>query len=211
VVEQMLAGGGAFGAPVERDVVVLFADLRGYTALTEGIEPSVLVEQVLNRYFTAMTDVLYRHSGTIDKFLGDGLIGVFGSPIAHADDVQRSLGAAVDLQRAFAELRRNWRAELGLDIGMGVGVGFGSAVVGNIGSTQRQDYTLIGDVVNTANRLGSLAKAGQVLVSHRLIDALPPDWRAPWPLREIDRVMLKGKQEPHLIYEIEYEAVMEAR
>jgi adenylate cyclase len=211
VVEQILAGGGAFGAPVERDVVVLFADLRGYTTLTEGIEPSVLVDQVLNRYFTAMTDVLYRHSGTIDKFLGDGIIGVFGSPIAHEDDVQRSLAAAVDLQRTFAELRRGWRENLGLDIGMGVGVGYGSAVVGNIGSIQRQDYTLIGDVVNTANRLSSLAGPGQVLVSHRLIDALPPDWRAPWPLREIDRVMLKGKQEPHLIYEIEYEAVLEAR
>jgi adenylate cyclase len=211
VVEQMLAGGGPFGTPVERDVVVLFADLRGYTALTEGIEASVLVEQVLNRYFTAMTDVLYRYAGTIDKFLGDGILGVFGTPIAHADDVQRSLAAAVDLQRAFAELRRDWRAELGLDIGMGIGMGFGGAVIGNIGSTQRQDYTLIGDVVNTASRLGSLARPGQVLVSHRLVDALPRGWRAPWPLREIDRVMLKGKQEPHLIYEIEYEAVLEAR
>jgi adenylate cyclase len=208
VVEQILAGGGGFGAPVERDVVVLFADLRGYTTLTEGIEASVLVEQVLNRYFTAMTDVLYRHSGTIDKFLGDGIIGVFGTPIAHADDMQRSLAAAVDLQLAFAELRRTWRAELGLDIGMGIGMGFGGAVIGNIGSAQRQDYTLIGDVVNTASRLGGLAEAGQILVSHRLVDALPDGWHAPWPLRAIDRVQLKGKHEPHLIYEIDYESVV---
>ncbi|HEX9371150.1 MAG TPA: GAF domain-containing protein, partial [Roseiflexaceae bacterium] len=209
VVEQVLAGGGAFGAPAERDVVVLFADLRGYTALTEGIEPRMLVEQVLNRYFTAMTDVLYRHAGTIDKFLGDGIIGVFGTPIVHEDDVQRSLVAAVDLQRAFAELRRAWRTELDLDIGMGIGMGYGSAIIGNIGSAQRQDYTLIGDVVNTANRLGSLARPGQILVSHRLVDALARDWRAPWSLRAIDRVALKGKQEPHLIYEIVYEEVME--
>jgi len=209
VVEQVLAGGGEFGAPTECDVVVLFADLRGYTALTEGIAPGVLVEQVLNRYFTAMIDVLYRYAGTIDKFLGDGILGVFGTPIAHADDVQRSLAAAVDLQRAFAELRRSWQADLGLDIGMGVGMGYGSAVVGNIGSTQRLDYTLVGDVVNTASRLGSLARAGQILVSHRLIDALPPDWQMPWPLRAMDRVLLKGKQEPHLIYEIEYAEVGE--
>jgi adenylate cyclase len=87
---------------------------------------------------------------------------------------------------------------------MGVGMGYGSAVVGNIGSTQRLDYTLVGDVVNTASRLGSLAAPGQILVSHRLIDALPPDWPPPWSLRAIDRVPLKGKQEPHLIYEIEY-------
>ncbi len=185
------------------------ADLRGYTALTEGIEPRMLVEQVLNRYFTAMTDVLYRHAGTIDKFLGDGIIGVFGTPIVHEDDVQRSLVAAVDLQRAFAELRRAWRTELDLDIGMGIGMGYGSAIIGNIGSAQRQDYTLIGDVVNTANRLGSLARPGQILVSHRLVDALARDWRAPWSLRAIDRVALKGKQEPHLIYEIVYEEVME--
>jgi adenylate cyclase len=206
VVEQMLKGGG-FGTPVERDVVVLFADLRGYTALTEGIQAQVLVERVLNRYFTAMTDVLYRYSGTIDKFLGDGIIGVFGTPIAHADDLPRSLSAAVDLQRAFAELRRDWRAELGLDIGMGIGMGFGPAVVGNIGSTQRQDYTLIGDVVNTANRLSSVAGPGQILVSHRLVEALPPGWDTPWPLRAIDRVQLKGKHEPHLTYEIEYEVL----
>jgi adenylate cyclase len=189
VVEQVLAGGGEFGAPSERDVVVLFADLRGYTALTEGIAPAVLVEQVLNRYFTAMTDVLYRYAGTIDKFLGDGILGVFGTPIAHADDVQRSLAAAVDLQLAFDELRRSWQRDLGLDIGMGVGMGYGSAVVGNIGSTQRLDYTLVGDVVNTASRLGSLAEPGQILISHRLVDMLPPDWQAPWPLREIARVM----------------------
>jgi adenylate cyclase len=109
VVEEVLAGGGDFGAPVERDVVVVFADLRGYTALTEGLDPRVLVEQVLNRYFTAMTDVLYRYGGTIDKFMGDGIIGVFGSPIARDDDRQRSLLAAVDLQRAVNELRRTWR------------------------------------------------------------------------------------------------------
>jgi adenylate cyclase len=209
VVEQLLEGGGEFGAPIERDVVVLFADLRGYTTLTEGIEAHVLVERVLNRYFTAMTNVLYRHAGTIDKFLGDGIIGVFGTPIAHADDVPRSLSAAVDLQRAFSELRRDWRDNLGLDIGMGVGMGFGPAVIGNIGSDQRQDYTLIGDVVNTANRLSSVAGPGQILVSHRLVDALPDGWAAPWPLRAIDRVPLKGKQDPHLIYEIEYE-VLEA-
>jgi adenylate cyclase len=211
VVEEVLAGGGDIGAPVERDVVVIFADLRGYTSLTEGLEPRVLVEQVLNRYFTAMTDVLYRYGGTIDKFMGDGIIGVFGSPIAREDDVQRSLVAAVDLQRVIGELRRQWSAELGRDIGMGIGLEYGRAIVGNIGSEQRLDYTLIGDVVNTANRLCGIAQAGQIIVSYHLVDALPESWRAPWPLRPIDRVHLKGKQEPLLIYEIEYEEAAEGR
>jgi adenylate cyclase len=211
VVEEVLAGGADIGAPIERDVVVIFADLRGYTSLTEGLDPRVLVEQVLNRYFTAMTEVLYDHGGTIDKFMGDGIIGVFGSPIARADDVQRSLLAAVDLQRAFAELRRGWRAELGRDIGMGIGLEYGRAVVGNIGSEQRLDYTLIGDVVNTANRLCGIAQAGQIIVSYQLVDALPKGWSPPWPLRPIDRVHLKGKQEPLLIYEVEYEEAAEGR
>lgn len=211
VVEQVLAGGGDFGEPVERDVVVLFADLRNYTALTEGIEPRVLVEQVLNRYLTAMSEVLYRYEGTIDKFLGDGIIGVFGIPIAHDDDLSRSLAAAVEMQRTFADLQQSWQATLGLSIGMGIGMGYGSAIVGNIGSIQRLDYTLIGDVVNTASRLNGLAGAGQILVSYHLIDGLAADWRSPWPLRAIDRVQLKGKQEPHLVYEIEYVEVEEGK
>jgi adenylate cyclase len=204
VAEEILATGGDLGEPVERDLVVLFADLRNYTALTEGLPPRVLVEQVLNRYFTAATEVLYRHGGTIDKFLGDGVIGVFGWPLARADDPARALVAAVDLQRAFAELSQVWEAELGITIGMGIGIGFGRAVVGNIGSAQRLDYTLVGDVVNTASRLSSLAAAGQIMVSHLLTEALPPGWRPPWPLLPLERVPLKGKQEPHLIYEIAY-------
>ena len=165
----------------------------------------MLVEQVLNRYFTAMTEAMYRHGGTIDKFLGDGLIGVFGSPIARDDDVERALLAAVDLQRAFAGLRERWITDLKREIGMGIGVAYGRAVVGNIGSEQRMDYTLIGDVVNTASRLNGIAQAGQIIVASQLIDALPDEWDAPWPIRKSDRVYLKGKQEPVQIYEIEYE------
>src|SRR5215213_2122301 len=211
VAEEVLAGGRDIGAPVERNVVVIVADIRGYTALTEGLEPRVLVEQVLNRYFTAMTEVLYRHGGTIDKFLGDGVIGVFGSPLARDDDLPRALLAVVDLHRAFADLRERWNRELGRDIGMGIGVDYGSAVVGDIGSEQRMDYTLIGDVVNTATRLNAIAHAGQIILSPHFVDALPADWRAPWALRPIERVQLKGKQEPLLIYEVEYEEVAGVR
>jgi adenylate cyclase len=206
VVEEVLAGGGEFGAPQECNIVVLFADIRGYTALAEGLEPHILVEEILNRYFTAMTEALYRHGGTVDKFLGDGLIGVFGVPIARDDDVPRSLHAAVDLQLAFHELRNIWRRTLGLDLGMGVGVAYGPALVGTIGSPQRLDYTVIGDVVNTANRLSGLARADQIIVSHRLIDVLPPDCNLSWQLRPIGHVQLKGKHEAHLAYEIVYEA-----
>jgi adenylate cyclase len=206
VAEEVLAGAGGFGEPAERDVVVLIADLRGYTSLTEGMRPRVLVDEVLNRYFSAMTEVLYRYGGTIDKFLGDGIIGVFGVPIAREDDLRRSVAAAVDLQRSFGGLRTMWQRELKLDIGMGVGLGYGRAVVGNIGSSQRLDYTVIGDVVNTASRLSGLAHPGQVIVSYHLVDALPSQAEAPWRLRAIGPVQLKGKHDPHLVYEVEYQA-----
>ncbi len=186
------------------DATVMFADLRGYTALTEGMSPRVLVEQVLNRYFTRMTEALYRHGGTIDKFLGDGIIGLFGVPIARPDDIQRALQAAVEMQRAFAELRKGWRHDLERDIGLGIGISYGPAVVGNIGSTQRQDYTVIGDVVNTASRLNGLAQAGQIVISHLLVDAFPPGMAIPGTLRERGPLALKGKQEPHIAFELDY-------
>jgi adenylate cyclase len=202
VAEELLRAGEGFGQPTERDVAVLIADLRGFTSITERTEPHVLIERILNRYFTAMTEVLYAYDGTVDKFLGDGVIGVFGSPIAHADDPQRALAAAVEMQRAFARLAGEWRAELGYDMGMGVGLSYGRAVVGNIGSEQRQDYTLIGDVVNTASRLASIARGGQVIASYHLVDALPRLNGAPSPLTPLGPVAIKGKIEPHLIYEV---------
>ena len=135
--EHLLSAGQEWGEPIECDVAVLCADLRGFTILTERTEPDILIQRILNRYFTTMTDVLHQHFGTIDKFLGDGIIGVFGTPIARPDDPQRSVLAAVDMQIAFAALGEEWHDELGLDIGMGIGISYGCAVVGNIGSGQR--------------------------------------------------------------------------
>jgi adenylate cyclase len=201
VAEQLLVAADAFGQPTERDVAVVIADMRGFTAMTERTNPRVLIERILNRYFTSMTEVLYAFDGTIDKFLGDGIIGVFGSPISHEDDPRRALAAATEMQRAFGRLACEWRDELGYEIGMGVGLSFGRAVVGNIGSQQRQDYTLIGDVVNTAARLCSLAQGGQIIASYHLVDAIAPDEAVP-PLKPLGQVELKGKQEPHLIYEV---------
>ncbi len=204
VAEQLLSAGGDFGNPTEREVVVLFADLRGFTTITERTDPQVLIQQILNRYFTAMTEVLYAHDGTIDKFLGDGVIGVFGSPISHPDDPHRALQASVAMQRTFASLASTWAEQLGMEIGLGIGLSYGRAVVGNIGSIQRQDYTLIGDVVNTASRLSGVARAGQIVLSYNLYNALPNTTLA-WPLHSLGAIELKGKQEPHQVYEVHYQ------
>lgn len=206
VVDELLRrGSDTFGTPEERDVAVLVADLRGYTELGESLAPGVLVEQVLNRYFQAMTEALYSYDGTIDKFLGDGIIAAFGTPLARPDDPQRALEAAVAMQCAFGHLRAAWNAELGIDVGMGVGLSYGHAVVGNIGSDQHLDYTLIGDVVNTASRLSSAAGPGQIIVSHHLVAQLPPTWPPPWQLLPLDPLQLKGKANLHEVFRVDYQ------
>jgi len=182
--------------PVECQVAVIFADLRDFTSLTERIDPRVVVEQILRRYFMALTEVLYAHDGTVDKFLGDGLIGVFGAPIASPDDARRALEAAVAMQQAVATLADGWRTELGCTIGMGIGLSYGPALIAHVGSEQRQDYTLIGDVVNTAARLSKVARSGQVIISQQFVDALPGDYQPSWPLHPCEPVVLKGKEQP---------------
>jgi adenylate cyclase len=206
LVEQLLTE-GRFGEPTERDVVVIFADLRGFTALSEGLAPRTVVEQVLNRFFALMTDVLYAHEATIDKFLGDGLMAVFGSILPRPDDVSRAVHAAVAMQRAFGDLQAAWNRELGRDIGLGIGISWGRAVVGNLGSPQRLDYTLIGDVVNTASRLVDLAESGQIIVSQHFVDQLPPSERI--QLAALSTVILKGKAEKVAIYSVEYRQMIE--
>ena len=203
VVSQILRADTSFGQPIECQVAVIFADLRDFTRLTERMDPRVVVEQILNRYFTALTEVLYAYDGTVEKFLGDGLIGVFGTPTAYPDDARRALEAAVAMQRAVATLTAWWRAELGYTIGMGIGLSYGTAIIARVGSEQRQDYTLIGDVVNTAARLSKVARSGQVIISQRLVDALPCDYQPPLPLHPLEPVLLKGKERPYPIVAVE--------
>ncbi len=151
-----------FGAPVEQDLVVLFADLRGFTALTDGLSPQILVNKVLNPYFSEMTAVILAYGGLVDKFLGDGIMAIFGLPTRREDEEARALTAALAMQTAFGPLQAGWAAALGRDIGMGVGLAAGRAVVGNIGAPQRLDYTAIGRVVNIASRVTDLTPSGGV-------------------------------------------------
>jgi class 3 adenylate cyclase/DNA-binding response OmpR family regulator len=202
VVERVLAGGTSLDQPVERDLVVLFADIRGYTALVEGLPPQVVVHQVLNRHFSAMTKVVHNYEGTIDKFLGDGLIAVFGTPLTQTDDSFRAVAAAVAMQQAFQELSTEWEKELGIQISLGIGMSFGTAVVGNIGSQQRLDYTIIGDVVNTASRLCSMAKGGQILASANVIQQFPPNSQPAWYLELLPPIQLRGKHDYQQVYDI---------
>lgn len=144
-------------------VTVLFADIRGFTGMAENLEPQEVVEQ-LNEYLQTMTPILFANHGIIDKFVGDEIMAYFGAPVYPEEHAWRAVKTALEMQAALEELRRKWRLARRPDIRIGIGVNTGPVVMGNIGSSQYMDFTLIGDVVNVASRLCGIAEPGEVLV-----------------------------------------------
>lgn len=159
----------------KKDIVVLFSDVKGFTAFSESKDPEVVVS-VLNEYLTAMADVIRnRYGGTIDKFVGDAIMAVFGAPISYSDEVERALNCALDMREELKKLNEKLRARYGdnLSLDSGIGIHKGEAVVGNIGAPFRMDYTVIGDTVNTASRIESLTRKvdAEILVSDEVVRA----------------------------------------
>jgi adenylate cyclase len=142
-------------------ITLLFADVRGFTAMAEKMKPRETVE-LLNEFFTRMTNVIFEHEGTLDKYLGDGLMALFGAPLALRNDAEAAVRAAADMQKSLAELNMiSGKAPLSI----GIGIHTGEAVVGYLGTERRRDYTAIGDTVNVASRLTSQAGPGQIVIS----------------------------------------------
>ncbi len=139
------------------NATVLFADLRNFTRITRDWEPEETLK-MLNQFFQVMSEVIFRHEGTVDKFLGDGLMAIFGAPLSHPDHAYRSVSAAIEMQQALEQLRREWAAQGLPDIRMGIGIATGPMVVGNMGYDRRTDFSVIGDTVNLASRLENLNK-----------------------------------------------------
>ena len=161
-----------------REVSVLFSDIRGFTALSEVTAPEAVVA-LLNAYFSRQVGVIFAHSGTLDKFIGDAIMAFWGAPAALPDHAARAVAAALDMSRALEELRGEL-GELGATLEIGIGIHSGSAVVGFIGSNDRLDYTVIGDTVNLASRVEGLTKGiARVLVTQATRDAAGDlfDWR----------------------------------
>jgi adenylate cyclase len=150
----------------KQEVTVLFSDIRGFTSLSEQLQPEEVVE-LLNEYFQAMTDVIFRFDGTVDKFIGDAIMAIFGAPVAHPDDPLRAVRTAVAMQEELKVLRDKWVARGRRTFEIGVGVNTGEAIVGNMGSIQAMGYTVIGDAVNLASRLESANKdlSTKILIS----------------------------------------------
>ncbi|MBN1266210.1 MAG: response regulator [Anaerolineales bacterium] len=167
-----------------RSVTILFADIRGFSSYTEKHSAEHVIE-TLNEIFKPLSQVIFNHQGTFDKYLGDGLMAFFGAPIPHRDAPQRAMDAAVTMQRIFQNLCSSDKDRF-CGLGLGIGLHSGEAVVGNIGSEQFMDYTVIGDVVNIAKRLQERARGGQILLTSATYDLVKPmsvSARALKPLR----------------------------
>jgi class 3 adenylate cyclase len=180
-----------------REVTVLFADVVSFTRLAEQQPPEVIVT-LLNELFTFATEIVQRRGGITDKFIGDCVMAVFGTPEQHADDALRAVQAAEDLRRWLDTANRKWRRQFGLELRLAMGLSTGPAVAGNIGSEKRMEYTVIGDAVNVAARLESMAAPGQILLSEATKARLPQGY----PLKGLGESTVRGRSGTTRIYEV---------
>lgn len=181
-----------------RDVAVLFVDIRGFTPLSESLKPAEVVE-ILNEYLNLTTNAIFKNSGTLDKFIGDATMAVFNAPFDLEDYEYKAVCAAWDIVAGAKELEKKCMERFGKSVSFGVGVNCGEAVVGNIGCDFRMDYTAIGDTVNTAARLESNAKRGQVLISEHIYKRLEDRIQ----VEEIGEIPLKGKSQGVCVYALQ--------
>ncbi len=180
-----------------RDIAVLFVDIRGFTTMSEALEPEQVVE-ILNEYLSLTTKSIFDNSGTLDKFVGDATMAVFNSPFDLEDYEYKAVCAAMDIVKGGEAIEEKFIKRFGRSVGFGVGVNVGPAVVGNVGCEFRMDFTAIGDTVNTAARLEANAKKGQVLISDVLYERLKDRLE----VADVGEIPLKGKTKGVFVYEV---------
>ncbi len=202
VVKQLLENPDSFRlGGANQKITVLFADIRGFTTLSEseGENPEKIVG-LLNRYFTAMSEIIFANGGTLDKYIGDELMAIFGAPTASPQDADNAIQTAIDMQQRMQSLNKELKAEGFSTIEIGIGMNTGVATVGYIGSEQRSEYTAIGDTVNLASRLQSNAKGGQILIS----EATAKSAERTLPLRSQPPLQVKNRVQPVSLFELKW-------
>jgi adenylate cyclase len=183
----------------KRELTVLFSDIRGFTTMSERLEPEILVE-LLNEFLGAMTEVIFAHDGTLDKYIGDAIMAVWGAPIPQTDHAVRACRAALGMLSRLRDLDAEWRQRGRPQLAIGIGLNSGPMVVGNMGSARRLSYTVIGDNVNLASRLEGLNKLyGCSIIASEATIQQAGDIMV---TREIDLVRVKGKRQPVRIFEV---------
>ena len=198
VAEQVMAlGEDALLEGERKEVTILFSDIRGYTTITENLEASEVVK-LLNQYFETMVEAVFNHQGTLDKFIGDALMAVFGAPLSIEDHALMAVKTALDMRYRLREFNLSRPHETQFKIG--VGISSGGVVSGNIGSQKRMDYTVIGDGVNLSSRLEAITKQyGCDIILSEFTYQLCSDSIL---VRDLDKVRVKGKQKAVSIYEL---------
>jgi adenylate cyclase len=189
-----------------RPVTILFSDIRGFTSMAESMGPDAIA-QLLTEYFSEMVEIIFEHGGTLDKFVGDAIMALWGAPIAHADDPDRALRAAVEMQRGIARLNERWLRAGRPEIGVGIGINHGDVFAGNIGSHRRLEYTVIGDAVNVAHRLCSQAGPGEILVSEAVCQVV----KDPADYEYLPAASLRGRTRSVQVYRVKGVASRESR
>lgn len=182
----------------KRHIAVLFVDIRGFTTMSELLKPEEVVE-ILNEYLSLTTASIFQNLGTLDKFVGDATMAVFNAPLDLDDYVYRAVKAAWDMKTGSVALAKKLEKRFGRSVAFGIGVNCGDAVVGNIGCEYRMDYTAIGDTVNTAARLESNAKRGQILISQEVYDRVKDRIQ----VTAIGEIPLKGKEQGVFVYQVD--------
>lgn len=181
----------------KRPVVVFFSDIRGFTSMSEKMGPDDIAT-LLNEYFTEMVEIVFENGGTLDKFMGDAIMALWGAPIAHEDDADRAIKAAIEMQSVLAQLNVKWAAQGRQRVEIGIGIDYYEVFAGNIGSDRRLEYTVIGDAVNTASRLCSMAAGGEIIISQRFYDEI----KNQPAVDPQEALALKGKAEKVPVYRV---------
>ena len=180
-----------------REMTVLFTDVRGFTTISEGLDPKQL-SKLMNEFLTPLTEVIYKHRGTVDKFMGDCIMAFWGAPLADPNHARNAIMAGLEMHDALEKLKTEFDARGWPEIRIGVGLNTGRMSVGNMGSKLRTAYTVMGDAVNLASRLEGITKEyGADMIVGEATRAAVPDV----VFRELDRVRVKGKDEAVAIYE----------
>jgi len=195
--EQIMSSGRNLGAGTQRKMMtILFSDIRNFSALTDSLEPEEIFH-LLDQYLAEMTKLVHQYDGTLNKIIGDGLLVFFGDPIPMTDHAQRAVLMGIDMQKLVGELRHEW-LQYGHELGIGMGINTGYMTVGNIGSDIYKDYTVIGNQVNVAARLESLAKPGQILISQRTYSRV----KDLVEVEKVGEIKVKGIHSPITTYNV---------
>jgi adenylate cyclase len=180
-----------------RNTTVLFSDIRGFTAMSERAAPQVIVD-MLNEYFELMVEVIFKYEGTLDKFVGDEIMALFGAPVSHPDDPARAVRTALEMKQVLSQLNAVRRHRGDPELAIGIGINTGEVVAGYLGSSKALEYTVIGDTVNTGARLCSLAKGGEIIISHSTYEQVADLF----DVVELPPTPVKGKSQALRIYNV---------